>query len=321
MRSNYTGQHAMITGGAGFIGSHLADELLRMGMKVTIIDNLLTGRRENVPSGATFIETDVCTVELPYEHTDYVFHLASPASPVDYAEYPIETLLVGSAGTINMLKYARSTGARFLLASTSEVYGCAMVNPQPESYWGNVNSIGPRSMYDEAKRFAEAAVMSYHNTYGIETRIARIFNSYGPRMKPTDGRVVSNFIRCAIEGAPIEITGEGDQTRSFCYVSDTVSGLIKLALSDYHLPVNIGNPNEITIKTLADRVMLLTDKYCPIRHLESRIDEPYTRKPDISLAKSVLGWEPKVNLTTGLKKTYSWMSGELHVCEESCIKT
>ncbi|MFA5376443.1 MAG: NAD-dependent epimerase/dehydratase family protein [Dehalococcoidia bacterium] len=316
MRSNYTGQHAVVTGGAGFIGSHLADELLRIGMKVTIIDNLLTGTRKNIPLGVQFIEADVCIVKLPYMPTDYVFHLASPASPIDYAEYPIETLLVGSAGTLNMLNYAKSSGAKFILASTSEVYGCAEINPQPESYWGSVNSVGPRSMYDEAKRFAEAATMAYHDACGLDTRIARIFNSYGPRMRPTDGRVVSNFIRCAIEGLPVEITGDGSQTRSFCYVADTVDGLIKLALSDYHLPVNIGNPNEITIRTLAEKIMKLFDSVCQVRYLESRIDEPYNRRPDITIAKQVLGWEPKVNLADGLNKTYGWMKGELDVREK-----
>ena len=302
----------VVTGGAGFIGSHLCERLLAQGHDVVAIDNLLTGRMANIShlfgqAAFTFQRHDVSTYVHVPGPVDAVLHFASPASPKDYLEYPIQTLKVGSLGTHHLLGLAKEKGARFLLASTSEVYGDPQVNPQPESYWGHVNPVGPRGVYDEAKRFAEALTMAYHRSHGLDVRIARIFNCYGPRLRPGDGRVVSNFLVQALDGKPLTVYGDGTQTRSFCYVDDTVDGLLALLACDHVGPVNVGNPDDITVATLAERVLEVTGSCSEIVHEPLPVDDPTRRRPDIDLARRVLGWQPTVPLREGLARTADWL--------------
>ena len=297
-----------ITGAAGFLASHLTDRFLADGHEVIGLDNFLTGRPENLAHlaehpGFRFVEQDVSEAWSVEGRLDGVLHFASPASPPDYQAHPIETLKVGSAGTLNALEVARHHGARFFLASTSEVYGDPLVHPQPESYWGNVSSTGPRSMYDEAKRFAEAATMAYRRTHGVDVRVVRIFNTYGPRMRPADGRVVSNFIVQALRGEPLTVHGDGAQTRSFCYVSDEVDGITRLFHSAEQDPVNIGNPVEFTMLELARVVLELTGSGSELRHLPLPADDPKVRQPDIARARTLLDWEPTVPLREGIAQT------------------
>jgi len=297
---------AVVTGGAGFLGSHLCEYLLAQGYRVICIDNLETATLENIEQirGADFlfVNHDVTErIEIP-EPVDVVFHLASPASPIDYLRLPLHTLKVGSYGTHNALGLAKFKRARFLLASTSEVYGDPQVHPQPESYWGNVNPIGPRGVYDEAKRYAEALTMAYHRQQGVDTSIARIFNTYGPRMRPHDGRAIPTFMRQALAGEPLTVFGDGSQTRSFCYVDDLVRGLHLLAASEEHLPVNLGNPDEYTILELAHAVLGATGSKSEIVFEALPIDDPQVREPDITRARQVLGWEPEVPLAEGLRR-------------------
>jgi dTDP-glucose 4,6-dehydratase len=306
----------LITGAAGFLGSHLAERFLKEGHEVVGLDNYVTGSRANVEILSTypefsFVEHDISKPIYLAEKLDGVLHFASPASPVDYLELPIQTLKVGSLGTHNVLGIALKHRARFLLASTSEIYGDPLVHPQPETYWGNVNPVGLRGVYDEAKRFAEAITMAYHRYHGVDTRIVRIFNTYGPRMRPGDGRVVSNFIVQALRGDPITIYGDGSQTRSFCYVSDEVDGIYRLFNSDRVEPTNIGNPNEFTIRELADVVLEETGSQSPIETMPLPEDDPKVRQPDIGVARSVLGWEPEVGLREGILLTLPYFRGEL----------
>jgi dTDP-glucose 4,6-dehydratase len=297
--------HVLITGGAGFLGSHLCDALLAEGHSVVCADNLLTGRMENLahlrhePS-FTFREQDVSQPFDPGK-IDYIFHFASPASPVDYLEHAIETLQVGSLGTMNCLEQAKKYGAKFLLASTSECYGDPLEHPQKETYWGHVNPVGPRSMYDESKRFAEAATMAYHRHRQVDTRIVRIFNTYGPRLQVNDGRVISNFMKQALCGEDLTVYGDGSQTRSFCYVSDEVAGILALARSEEHEPTNIGNPVEFTILECAQAVLEVTGSSSKVRYEPLPQDDPRRRRPDISKAKRLLGWEPTIDLRSGLR--------------------
>ena len=298
----------LITGAAGFLGSHLVDRFLAAGHRVLGVDNFITGSWKNLEhlegrDDFFFIEHDVSRPLFLAERVEGVLHFASPASPIDYLDLPIQTLKVGSLGTHNMLGLAKAHGARFLLASTSEVYGDPQVHPQPEGYWGHVNPIGPRGVYDEAKRFAEAITMAYHRYHGMETRIVRIFNTYGSRMRPADGRVVSNFIVQALRGEPLTLYGEGNQTRSFCYVEDEVEGIFRLFNSDYADPVNVGNPNEFTIRGLAELVLEETDSESVLKNLPLPEDDPKVRQPDISLARDILGWEPVTDLREGLRRT------------------
>jgi dTDP-glucose 4,6-dehydratase len=298
----------LITGAAGFLGSHLCDRFLAEGHEVVGMDNFVTGSPDNIAHLAgrkdfRFIEQDVTEYLYVEGEIDGVLHFASPASPIDYLEKPIQTLKVGSLGTHKTLGLAKAKGARYLLASTSEVYGDPLVHPQPESYWGNVNPVGPRGVYDEAKRFAEAMTMAYHRYHGVETRIVRIFNTYGPRMRPGDGRVVSNFIVQALRGDPISIYGEGEQTRSFCYVDDLVDGIFRLFHSDRTDPTNVGNPVEFTIRELAELVLEMTESRSEFTFLPLPEDDPKTRQPIIDVARAVLGWEPRVSLREGLERT------------------
>ncbi|NUP90938.1 MAG: SDR family oxidoreductase [Candidatus Sumerlaeia bacterium] len=299
----------LITGGAGFLGSHLCDRLLAEGHEVVCMDNLITGSVDNIAhhfknERFLFVKHDVTNYIMVEGPIDYVLHFASPASPVDYLEHPIPTLKVGSLGTHNTLGLAMKKRARYLLASTSEVYGDPLIHPQREDYWGNVNPIGPRGVYDEAKRFGEAMVMAYHRHHGLDTRIVRIFNTYGPRMRLHDGRVVPNFIHQAFTGQPLTVYGDGTQTRSFCYVSDLIEGIHRLLLSDHVEPVNIGNPAEMTIIDFARAILRFTGSKSEIRHEPLPVDDPQTRQPDISLARQVLdGWEPKVGLEEGIQRT------------------
>ena len=301
----------LVTGAAGFLGSHLVDRLLADGHTVVGMDNFLTGSARNLDHLRNeprfeFREQDV-SERIPWESPlDGVLHFASPASPPDYLKLPIETLKVGSLGTMNALELARAKGARFFMASTSEVYGDPLVHPQRESYWGNVNSVGVRAVYDEAKRFAEAVTMAYHRHYQVDTRIVRIFNTYGPRMRPLDGRVVSNFIVQALAGQPLTIYGDGSQTRSFCYVSDLIEGIYRLFRSDRVEPLNVGNPGEFTVRQLAEIVKEMTGSDSPIEFRPLPQDDPKVRCPDISAAKSVLGWEPTVTLQDGLRLTIEY---------------
>src|SRR5499425_3041967 len=302
----------LITGGAGFIGSHLCERFLAEGDEVICMDNFLTGTPDNIAHLFTdrrfsFIEQDVTTYIYVKGPVDGILHFASPASPVDYLELPIQTLKVGSLGTHKALGLAKEKNARFLLASTSECYGDPLVHPQNEDYWGNVNPIGPRGVYDEAKRFAEAMTMAYHRTHGVQTRIVRIFNTHGPRMRLNDGRVVPNFIAQALRGEPITVYGDGSQTRSFCYVSDLVEGIGRLLRSDYDKgPVNLGNPMEVTILQFAERIKALTKSKSEIVFRPLPEDDPKVRQPDIARAKAILGWEPKVGLDEGLQKTIAY---------------
>jgi len=301
---------ALVTGGAGFLGSHLCDLLLAKGYEVLCVDNLITGNEQNIAGIKTdrfsFIRHDVTKPLYIEEKIDFIFHLASPASPIDYLDLPIQTLKVGALGTHNMLGLAKEKDARFLLASTSEVYGDPRVNPQSEEYWGNVNPIGPRGVYDEAKRYAEAITMAYHRYHGIDTRIVRIFNTYGPRMRLNDGRVVPNFIGQALHGEDLTVYGDGSQTRSFCYVSDEIEGIYRLMMSDYKLPMNIGNPEEHTILEFAKMIIRFTGSASKIAFKELPVDDPKQRRPDITKAKNLLGWEPQVKLEAGLKETIKY---------------
>jgi dTDP-glucose 4,6-dehydratase len=306
---------AVVTGAAGFLASHLSEHLIDDGWEVVGLDNLLTGRTENMSgllqrSEFTFEHYDVTNFIHVTGPVDAVLHFASPASPQDYLEHPIKTMKVGALGTHNALGLALAKGARFLTASTSEVYGDPLVHPQPETYWGNVNPIGPRGVYDEAKRFAEALTLAYHRAHGLDVRIVRIFNTYGPRLRPADGRVVSNFLVQAMEGKPLTIYGDGDQTRSFCYVDDLVRGIIGLLRSEHVGPMNIGNPNEFTIKELAQTVLDVTGSTSEITFEPLPVDDPTQRQPDITLAREVLGWEPEVQLREGLARTYEWYRKE-----------
>jgi dTDP-glucose 4,6-dehydratase len=303
----------LVTGGAGFLGSHLVDRLLVEGHEVIAMDNLITGSTDNIAHLAgnprfSYIRHDVTNYIYIKGHLDAILHFASPASPVDYLELPIQTLKVGSLGTHNALGLAWAKNARFLLASTSEVYGDPLVHPQTEEYWGHVNPIGPRGVYDEAKRFAEAMTMAYHRTHDVQTRIVRIFNTYGPRMRLNDGRVVPNFVSQALQGKPLTVYGDGSQTRSFCYVSDLVEGIYRLLLSDEVEPVNIGNPTELTIREFAERINALTNNPAGIRFEPLPKDDPRQRQPDISKARRVLGWEPKIPLSQGLEETVAWFA-------------
>lgn len=301
----------VITGAAGFLGSHLCDKFISLDYEVIGIDNFLTGNIKNIEhlfplKQFSFLDHDVTKfVHVPGE-VDYILHFASPASPIDYLKMPIQTLKVGSLGTHNMLGVAKAKQARMLIASTSEVYGDPLVHPQNEEYWGNVNPIGPRGVYDEAKRFQEAITMAYHTYHGLETRIVRIFNTYGPRMRADDGRALPTFFSQAMKGEDITVFGDGSQTRSFCYVSDLVDGIYRLLLSDYAMPVNVGNPTEITIKQAAEEVIKLTGTNSKIIYKDLPKDDPKIRQPDISKAKSKLGWAPKINREEGMKLTYEY---------------
>jgi dTDP-glucose 4,6-dehydratase len=308
---------ALVTGAAGFIGSHLSEYLLERGVSVIGMDNLATGDVANIEhlTGRDFVfvkhdVTNYVTVEGPL---DYIFHFASPASPIDYLKLPIQTLKVGSLGTHNCLGLAKAKGARFLIASTSEVYGDPLVHPQREEYWGNVNPVGPRGVYDEAKRFAEAITMAYHRAHGIETRIVRIFNTYGPRMRIQDGRAIPAFVSQALRGEDVTVFGDGSQTRSLCYVSDLVDGIYRLMMSATPDPVNVGNPHELTIRALAERIVSLTGSRSRIVERPLPVDDPKVRQPDITRARTLLGWEPKVPLEEGLPRTLEYFKRKLGV--------
>lgn len=303
-------QTILVTGAAGFLGSHLCDALLAEGHTIIGVDNLSTGKMANLEhlsseSRFRFLEQDIC---LPFDpgRVDYVFNLASPASPVDYSRLGVETLRVGSAGTLNTLELARRYEAGYLHASTSECYGDPEVHPQVETYWGNVNPVGPRSVYDEAKRFSEAAVMAYHRYHGVNTHLVRIFNTYGPRLQANDGRVISNFLIQALQGEPLTIYGDGSQTRSFCYVSDLIDGIVRLSRSDEHLPVNIGNPTEWTIAECAKEVLAVTGSNSCIIRQPLPQDDPTRRRPDITRARTLLGWEPRIQLREGLERSLEY---------------
>jgi dTDP-glucose 4,6-dehydratase len=315
-------KRAVVTGGAGFLGSHLCDALLAEGWSVVCVDNLLTGRRANLEHlrnepAFEFVEKDICE---PFDvgHVDYVFHLASPASPVDYMVHGIPTLKVGSLGTFHALDVARKYGAKYFVSSTSECYGDPLEHPQKETYWGHVNPIGPRSVYDEAKRFTEAVTMAYRRYHKVDTRIVRIFNTYGPRLQLNDGRVVSNFMKQAMRGEDLTVYGDGNQTRSFCYVSDEIDGFLRLSKSDEHLPVNIGNPSEFTILECAQLVLKVTGSKSKIRYEPLPQDDPKQRRPDITKARQLLGWEPKIDLETGLRLSLDYFKKA--VAEEAAAK-
>src|ERR1700761_7595123 len=313
---------AVVTGGAGFLGSHLSDRLLAEGFRVIAIDNLITGNTDNIEHLAgnpdfKFIRHNVSEYIFVPGPVDYVFHFASPASPIDYLEHPIPTLKVGALGTHNTLGLAKDKGATFLLAATSECYGDPLVHPQNEDYWGNVNPIGPRGVYDEAKRFAEAMTMAYHRFHAMDTKIVRIFNTYGPRMRLRDGRVVPAFIGQALNNQPLTVFGDGSQTRSFCYVSDLIDGIYRLALSDFHEPVNIGNPREMTIKQFGEHIIRLTATKSKMENKPLPEDDPKVRQPDITRARKILGWEPKVDFEEGISKTIDYFRGRVGGLKEA----
>ena len=304
-------KRVLITGAAGFLGSHLCDRFIKEGYHVIGMDNLITGDLQNIEhlfalENFEFSHHDVSTFVYVPGKLDYILHFASPASPIDYLKIPIQTLKVGSLGTHNLLGLAKAKGARMIIASTSEVYGDPNVNPQPEEYWGNVNPVGPRGVYDEAKRFQEAMTMAYHTFHGLETRIVRIFNTYGPRMRLNDGRVLPAFIGQALRGEDLTVFGDGSQTRSFCYVDDLVEGIYRLLLSDYAQPMNIGNPDEITIKQFGEEIIKLTGTKQKLVLKDLPVDDPKQRRPDITKARAILGWEPKVSRAEGLKITYDY---------------
>ena len=313
---NKTQFTSVVTGGAGFLGSHLSDRLLAEGHRVIAIDNLITGNVANIEHFAGneqfhFIKQDISEYLYLPGPVDYIFHFASPASPFDYLEFPIQTLKVGALGTHKCLGLARAKKATLVLASTSEVYGDPLVHPQPETYWGNVNPIGPRGVYDEAKRFAESMVMAYQRYHGLETRIVRIFNTYGPRMRPRDGRVVPTFVMQALNKEPITVFGDGSQTRSFCFVSDLIDGIFRLAMSSEPLPVNIGNPSEMTVLEFAERINRLCNSNCEIIFEDLPVDDPKVRQPDIARARKILGWAPKMDLDQGLELTIDYFQSLL----------
>jgi len=304
-------KRVLITGAAGFLGSHLCDRFIAEGYHVIAMDNLITGDLQNIEhlfklENFEFAHHDVSKFVYVPGKLDYILHFASPASPIDYLKIPIQTLKVGSLGTHNLLGLAKAKGARMIIASTSEVYGDPNVNPQPEEYWGNVNPVGPRGVYDEAKRFQEAMTMAYHTFHGLETRIVRIFNTYGPRMRLNDGRVLPAFIGQALRGEDLTVFGDGSQTRSFCYVDDLVEGIYRLLLSDYAQPMNIGNPDEITIKQFGEEIIKLTGTTQKLVLRDLPVDDPKQRRPDITKARAILGWEPKVSRAEGLKITYEY---------------
>ena len=305
----------LVTGGAGFLGSHLCEYLLDKDHEVICMDNLITGSKQNISgiksSNFRFVNHNVSEFIKLDGDLDYILHFASPASPIDYLELPIQTLKVGALGTHNALGLAKAKNAVFLLASTSEVYGDPLVHPQPEEYWGNVNPIGPRGVYDEAKRFAEAITMAYHRTHGINTKIVRIFNTYGPRMRINDGRAIPNFLKQALTGKDLTVYGNGSQTRSFCFVSDLIEGIFRLLMSEQNNPVNIGNPNEMTIQSLTDKILQATGSKSKIVQVPLPEDDPKTRQPNITLAKTLLDWEPKVSLDEGLKPTLKYFKEQL----------
>jgi len=301
----------VVTGGAGFLGSHLCERLVTTGHTVVCLDNFVTGSPDNVAHlmpEPTFqlVRTDVTDYVHVGGEVDAVLHFASPASPIDYLRLPIHTLKVGSIGTLHALGLAREKGARFVLASTSEVYGDPQVHPQPESYWGHVNPVGPRGVYDEAKRFSEAMTMAYRSTHGLNTGIVRIFNTFGPRMRPADGRAIPNFIRQALLGEPVTVAGDGTQTRSICFVDDLVAGVLRMTSSDHPGPVNIGNPHEISMNDLARWVIELVGSSSEVVHIDRPVDDPTVRRPDATLARDVLGWQPEVEIEDGLKRTIEW---------------
>jgi dTDP-glucose 4,6-dehydratase len=304
---------ALVTGGAGFLGSHLCDHLLAEGYRVVCVDNLDTGSLQNIEhlrgDDFVFVNHDLTEPFFREERIDVVFHLASPASPIDYLRLPLHTLKVGSYGTHHMLGLAKVNRARFLIASTSEVYGDPQIHPQPETYWGNVNPIGPRGVYDEAKRYAEALTMAYHRQQGVDTAIARIFNTYGARMRPHDGRAIPTFMRQALENKPITVFGDGSQTRSFCYVDDLIRGLFLLATSDEHLPVNLGNPDEMSLLDLAQTVVRVTGSKSEVVFEALPVDDPQVRQPDITRAQQILGWEPEVGVEDGLRRLHLSLTG------------
>jgi dTDP-glucose 4,6-dehydratase len=307
---------SVVTGGAGFLGSHLTDRLLAEGHRVIAIDNFITGNVANIEHLAgnesyKFIKHDVSNYIFLPDEVDFIFHFASPASPIDYLKFPIPTLKVGALGTHNALGLAKAKKATFLLASTSECYGDPLVHPQKEDYWGNVNPVGPRGCYDEAKRFAEAMTMAYHRYHAIDTKIVRIFNTYGPRMRLEDGRVVPAFIAQALRGEPLTVFGDGSQTRSFCYVSDLIDGIFKLSMSDFHEPVNIGNPREMTIKQFGEEIRRIIGAKSEIEYRPLPVDDPKVRQPDITRAKTILGWEPKVEFDAGIKKTIDYFRSKV----------
>jgi dTDP-glucose 4,6-dehydratase len=307
---------SVVTGGAGFLGSHLTDRLLSEGHRVVGLDNLITGNLENIGHLAgnqnyRFIKHDVSNFIFLPDDVDFIYHLASPASPIDYLEHPIPTMKVGALGTHNALGLAKAKKAGLLLASTSECYGDPLVHPQKEDYWGNVNPIGPRGVYDEAKRFAEAITMAYHRYHGVDTKIVRIFNTYGPRMRLRDGRVVPAFIGQALAGEPLTIFGDGSQTRSFCFVSDLIDGIFRLSKSDFHEPVNIGNPVEMTIKQFAEHILRITGSQHGIDYRPLPVDDPKVRQPDISRANKVLNWQPKVDFQIGIRETLEYFRSRL----------
>lgn len=307
---------AVVTGGAGFLGSHLCESLIRRGDEVVCLDNFLTGTPANVAHlveepGFRLVRSDVTDFVHVGGDVDVVLHFASPASPIDYLKLPIETLKVGSIGTLHALGLARDKGARIILASTSEVYGDPHVHPQPETYWGHVNPVGPRGVYDEAKRYAEALTLAYRNTHQVDTGIVRIFNTFGPRMRPNDGRAIPNFIRQSLAGEPVTVAGDGSQTRSVCYVDDLIEAILRMADGQHQGPINIGNPHEISMLDLAQKVIDLTESSSQIVHIERPVDDPTVRQPDTTLASEILKWEPKVDIDEGLARTIAWFR-EVH---------